>query len=474
MTYKKKQPTRRRFLKQIGGSAALMTGATSAVTANSSFQILKRRQSTPANERITIACIGMGIMGFGDTDTALKHPGIELIGIADCYQGHLTASQERYGKDIKVTMDYRELLNDESIDAVIIATPDHWHDRMAVEAMQKGKAVYLEKPMVQHIDEGHKVIKAQQETGLPLQVGSQFASSIAFHKAKELYEQGAIGEMSFAEVYFDRFDAIGAWQYSIPPDASPETCDWDMFQGDASDIPFDATRFFRWRNYRDYGTGIPGDLFVHLFTMLHLITGSQGPNRIYSTGGLRYWDDGRDVADVMLGLFDYPEADSHPAFNLSLRVNFVDGSGGGQQTRIVGTEGEMVLDPSRVTVRKKKLPKAPGYGGWDTYNTFPKEIQERFAEEYQQKYGDIRPEMQEPKEITYQTPEGYDMRVDHFGDWFNAIRNGTEVIEGPEFGLRAAGPALASNISHYENRIVEWNPETMQLVNNGKAVGQSR
>nr|WKN35043.1 Gfo/Idh/MocA family oxidoreductase [Tunicatimonas sp. TK19036] len=474
MSHYKNNPTRRKFIKQLGGSAALMTGATSTFAGSRPFHILKRRQKISANDRITIASIGMGIMGFGDTDTALQQEGIELIGVADCYQGHLKYAQEKYGKDIKVTMNYQELLNDESIDAVIIATPDHWHDRIAVEAMQKGKAVYCEKPMVQHIDEGHKVIKAQKQTKVPFQVGSQYASSIAFLKAKELYEQGMIGELNFAEVYYDRFSALGAWQYSIPPDASPETCDWKMFQGDASDIPFDATRFFRWRNYRDYGTGIPGDLFVHLFTMLHLITGSQGPNRIYTTGGLRYWEDGRDVADVMVGLYDYPKTETHPAFNLSLRVNFVDGSGGGQQTRLVGTEGEMVLDPSQVIIRRKKLSKAPGYGGWDTYNTFPKEMKEQFEKQYQQEYSNIHPEIQEPKEMAYQTPEGYDMRADHFADWFNVIRNGGETVEGAEFGLRAAGPALASNISHYENRLVGWDPETMQLTDSSKAVGQSK
>ena len=201
-------------------------------------------------------------MGFGDVNAALTQPGIELVSVADCYQGHLTRAKEVYGDQLKTTTDYREILEDAGVDAIINATPDHWHNRIAIEAMKKGKPVYCEKPMVQHVDEGYDVIKTQQDTQLAFQVGSQFASSMVHRKAKELYEAGTIGQLTLAEAYFDRFDALGAWQYSIPPDASPETCDWKMFQGDASDVPFDPVRFFRWRNYRDYGTGIPGDLFV--------------------------------------------------------------------------------------------------------------------------------------------------------------------------------------------------------------------
>jgi predicted dehydrogenase len=237
-----------------------------------------------------------------------------------------------------------------------------------------------------------------------------------------------------------------------------------MFLGDAPKVPFDPVRFFRWRNYRDYGTGIPGDLFVHLFTMLHIITGSIGPNRIYATGGLRYWEDGRDVADVMMGLFDYPETQNHSAFNLALRVNFVDGSGGKTGIRLVGSEGEMELGWNSITLRKNKMPKAPGYGGWDSFDTFPKKTQEEFLKQYKEKYSEIRPELIPPGEMTYATPEGYDLRDDHFADWFNVIRNGGNTVEGPVFGMRAAGPALASNVSHYENKIVHWDPEKMQMT----------
>ena len=173
-----------------------------------------------------------------------------------------------------------------------------------------------------------------------------------------------------------------------------------------------------------------------------------------------------------MGLYDYPQTDKHDAFNLALRVNFIDGSGGKTGIRLVGTEGEMDLDNNQITVRRKKLPKAPGYGGWDSYETFPDAVQKEFVKEYNKEYPNVRSEMQEPPEVVYAAPEAYandGMRKDHFANWLDVIRNGGETIEGAVFGLRAAGPALASNTSHYEKRVVYWDPENMQEVSDEKA-----
>ena len=169
------------------------------------------------------------------------------------------------------------------------------------------------------------------------------------------------------EAWWDRNSAIGAWQYSIPPDASPATVDWDRFLGSAPKVPFEPIRLFRWRNYRDYGTGVAGDLFVHLFSGMHFIMDAVGPTRVFSTGGLRFWKDGRDVPDIMLGLCDYPETANHPAFNLALRVNFVNGSGETYGFRFVGSEGVLSIGDG-VTVSKQPRESEPGY----TIDTFPK------------------------------------------------------------------------------------------------------
>src|SRR5699024_12530003 len=125
----------------------------------------------------------------------------------------------------------------------------------------------------------------------------------------------------------------------MPEDATPESVDWQSFLGDAPDIPWYPKRFFRWRCYWDYGTGVAGDLFVHLFTAVHTVTGAVGPTRISTAGGLRSWFDGREVPDGVLGQYSYPETDAHPEFTLSLQSNLAVGRGGGHTFRFSGDDG---------------------------------------------------------------------------------------------------------------------------------------
>jgi len=241
-----------------------------------------------ANDNIQIALIGAGGMGQGDAHMATSLPGVRLVAASDVYDGRLERCREIYGRDILATRDYREVLARKDVDAVIVGTPDHWHAKITIDALNAGKDVYCEKPMVQKIADGHAVIEAQKKTGRILQVGSQYVSSVVYAKVRDLLKEGSIGELNMVEAVLDRNTAIGAWQYSIPPDASAATVDWDRFLGSAPKRPFDAMRVFRWRNYRDYGTGVAGDLFVHLLSGLHFATGSLGPARIYATGGTRY------------------------------------------------------------------------------------------------------------------------------------------------------------------------------------------
>ncbi|ATL49523.1 oxidoreductase [Chitinophaga caeni] len=455
--------SRRKFLQQLGTTAAALgAGSLSGLAAKPIPQtILPGQKPVSSNDKIRIAGIGMGIMGFGDISCALRVPGVELVGVADLYTGHLEHAKEVYGQQIYTTRDYREILDRKDIDAVVIATPDHWHDTISIEAMKKGKAVYCEKPMVQQISEGHEVIKTQKATNAVFQVGSQRVSSVALAEAKKLYQSGAIGKLNFVEAKIDRHSALGAWEYSIPTDASPKTVDYDTFLKDTPKTPFDPVRFFRWRNYQAYGTGVPGDLFVHLISGLHFMIDSEGPNRIFSSGNLVQWIDGRDVPDVMVAIFDYPETDTHPAFQMNLRVNFADGGGGGEYTRLIGTEGVIELGWNDFKMKQHKLPEAPGYGGWDTFNTFTEAEKKAFIKSYNEKYANAAKGKFE--ESSYAAPKGYDDRYDHFVNFFEAMRNGKPIVEDATFGLRAAGPALAVNESYFKKKVIDWNPTKMLI-----------
>jgi len=458
-----KKRNRRSFLKRLGKSAGTLAAAPTLLTLTNEGALahsLRVPKRVAANDKIRIACIGVGSMGIGDMNTALMVDGVECVAACDLYDGHLTRAKELWGKDIMTTRDYREILERDDIDAVINATTDHWHKQISIDAMNKGKAVYCEKPMVHKIEEGHELLKVQQETGAVFQVGSQFVSGIGFVKARELVTSGAIGNINFAESIFDRFSAMGAWQYSIPLDASPKTVDWDTYISNTEKREWDPLRFFRWRNYLDYGTGVSGDLFVHLLSMLHFIVDSKGPNLIYSTGGLRYWKDGREVPDIQIGTFDYPETDTHPAFNYVMRSNFIDGSGGNFLFRIVGDEGEIKVGWSTLEVKKKKMPEAPGM----FIHHFAEDQQEAFKAYYAEKYPTTY-EMQAPEVMHYTQPKGYKGdRFEHFSNFFEAMRHGKPVVEDAAFGLRACAPTLAGNTSYFEKKLVKWDAENMKIV----------
>jgi predicted dehydrogenase len=412
-------------------------------------------RAVAANDHIQIALIGAGGQGQGDTQFAVQVPGVKLVAVADCYDGRLERSKELWGKDILTTRDYGEILARKDIDAVIIGTPDHWHKQVSVDAMRAGKDVYCEKPMIHLYSDGPEMIEAARSTGRILQIGSQRVSSVVYAKAKELLAAGAIGQLNMVTARWDRNSSIGAWNYTVPPDASTTTCDWTRFLGTAPKIPFEAEQFFQWRKWKAYGSGVAGDLFVHLFSGTHFITGSNGPVRAMATGGLRFWKDGRNVPDVMLGLFDYREG-----FNLSLRVNFVDGGEESEGLIFTGSEGTMEIAGSTVTVSRVPRQKAPGY----TVGTFPEAMQKEILTAYREKYPAQHSEAVPAASEKYAAAAGYSDSYDHFRNFFDAVRTRRPVVEDAVFGYRAAGAALLSNLSLERGEVVKWDPDAMKLV----------
>lgn len=453
------QSTRRTFLKTLSAASAVTaTGGLSQA-----FAYIPNLKRVSPNDKIRIATIGMGIQGNYDTRAALRNPDVELVAVADLYDGRLQTAKTAFNNPgLFTTRDFREVLARPDVDAVLVVTPDHWHDHITIAALKAGKHVYCEKPMVQHINEGKPVIDAWKKSGKTMQVGSQRISSAAFQEAKRMIQAGDIGQINYIESNNDRFNAIGAWNYSVPPDASTQTLDWDRFLGDAPKRPFDPKRFFRWRNYKDYGTGVAGDLFVHLITGVHFVTNSLGPTRIFSSGNLAYWKDGRDVPDVMTSVMDYPKTDAHEAFQMVLRVNFANAGKIQNVTRIIGNEGQIEFSEDNLILTKKKLPIAPGYGNYDSYFTFTPEVQQEFVKQYDAQYPPETRTAEPAKEVRFDAPQDDDAHARHFGDFFKNIREGSQgTIEDPVFGFRAAAPVLACNESYFTQKVVNWDPVTM-------------
>ena len=448
------QINRREILKWAGMATAATLAGTRAHT-------LAEEQAEPArpasaNDQIQIALIGAGGRGQGDTKVALQVPNVKLVAVADCYNGRLDHAKELWGSEVFTTRDYQEILARKDVDTVIVATPDHWHKQVAVDAMKAGKDVYCEKPMIHLYSDGPEMIGAAHSTGRILQIGSQRVSSVIYIKAKELLAAGAIGQLNMVTAWWDRNSSIGAFNSTLPLDASTETCDWPRFLGTAPKIEFNAEHFFQWRKWQAYGSGVAGDLFVHLFSGTHFITGSKGPTRGMATGGLRYWKDGRDVPDVMLGLFDYPEG-----FNLNLRVNFVDGGQESEGLIFTGSEGTMEIGADGLSVSKTPREKDPGL----SIETFSEAMQQQIVAQHLKRYPRSHP-LSAPSAgfERYVTAPGYSDGYGHMANFFGSVRSRQPVVEDAVFGYRAAGAALLSNLSYRQDKVVEWDPVEMKLL----------
>ncbi len=446
---------RRRFITTAGAASVLGTIGSTKLHALNAL-VTDGAKAFAANDHIQLALIGAGIQGQGDTKNAILVPGVKLVAVADCYQGRLDHAKELWGNDIFTTKDYSEILSRKDVDAVIVATPDHWHKQAAIDAMKAGKDVYCEKPMVHLYEDGPEMIEAAKETKRIIQIGSQRVSSIVYAKAKELLAAGAIGQLNMVTARWDRNSAMGAWDYTVPLDASPETCDWPRFLGTAPKIAWNPEHFFQWRKWKAYGSGVAGDLFVHLFSGTHFITGSHGPTRAVASGALRFWKDGRDVPDVMLGIFDYKEG-----FNLSLRVNFVNGGEDNEGLLFTGSEGTMEIDRNTVIVKRTPREKGPGF----VVHTYTEDMQKKLEDAYYEKYPKEHPKGMPPLgEEKYVAAEGYIDSYDHFHNFFNSVRSRKPVVEDAVFGYRAAGAALLANLSIEKDAVVHWDPEAMKVI----------
>ncbi len=460
----RKSSSRRNFIQQMSGTALALAAANTAFAGQWSNNIDSYSKKFGPNDKVRIGTIGIGIQGNNDTKTALKVPGVELVSVADLYTGRLARAKEVYGNNIQTTQNYRDILGRKDIDAVIIATADLWHARIAIEALKAGKAVYCEKPMVHKISEGLDVIDAWQKSKKTMEIGSQRVSSLAVEKAREAIKGGAIGQLGMVVANMDRQSALGAWEYTMPNDGSATTVDWKRYTEGMKDEAYDPKKFFWWRNYRAFGTGVAGDLFVHLISGINMITDSKGPEKIYASGQISFWNDGRDVPDVMAGVIQYPKTAEHPEFQVMLRVDFISGNSESGGTQFIGSEGVLTLGGDGYTIHHHKMSKAPGIGGWDALETYPKKMQEELLKAYNDKWSAAdQKDVSEPDTI-YKVPDGHDEHLNHFGHFFDGVRNGTPVVEDPIFGFRACAPCLAANDSYFENKIIHWDPINMKIV----------
>ena len=404
--------------------------------------------------RIRFAIVGTGIRGCDLLRAARNVPTGVCVGAADLYTTRHQAAKEAWGGEIDVTQDYRRLLDRKDVDAILVATSDHLHRRVTVDAVSAGKDVYCEKPMSHSVADGLAMVEAVQANKRIFQAGSQRVSSILYAKARDIYQSGRLGEVHSIDAKWNRNTPGGAWVYPVPADASPQTVDWASFIQDAPARPFDPVRFFRWRLFADYSSGLGGDLFVHLLSGIQVITGiNTVANRAYSSGGLYHYKDGREFPDFLETIYDSENLQVH----LHCNQNNNDGDEG---LSFFGSKGTMVVTGRSVTFTPQDIrPQFEGYG----WNGMTVAQRRKGLEEWRATHPAIKPAVVRDEAESYTLPQGYDDTADHIANFYRAVETREHVVEDEVFGNNAATGCHLANYSYSHRTVATWDAATRTI-----------
>jgi predicted dehydrogenase len=442
--------SRRDFMRHTAGVAGATLAMRTVLLEPISFAASAR--PVPPSARVRFGIIGVGMQGTGLLRNAISIPGVECVAACDLYDGRQEVAREIVGSPIPTTRRYKELLDNQEIDCIINATPDHWHRQILIDCCNAGKDVYCEKPMTHTVNEGFEMVEAEQRNKRIVQVGSQRVDSVIYARAKELFEKGAIGDVCLVEACMGRNDPNGAWEYPIPPDLSPQSLDWETWLGTAPKIPFNPYHYQRWRCWQAYGSGVAGDLFVHLLTGIHYIAGiSAPPQRALASGGLYRWKDGRDVPDVHACVYDYPN------FQVFMRVTLNTETP--EVTRFLGTRGQLEIANNELAFAPQDgLDHGPSFPS----NTWPKGLRDEYLAKWREEHP-FKHQTVSVEGTHYSVPPGYNETREHLWNFFDAVRTRRPVVEDATFGNTTAIACHMANHSYYKKSIAVWDAASRSI-----------
>lgn len=439
------------------GAGAGALAAAAKVTILDPHPLWASPRPVPPSDTVRFGIIGTGVRGCELLDASLRVPGVECVAAADLYDSrHQAATEALRGKDIFTTRDYRQILDRQDIDAVIVATMDHWHRKVVEDAAAAGKDVYCEKPMSHSVEDGFAMIDAIQKNKRMCTVGSQRVSSILYAKAHEIFASGKLGMMDTVMAAWDRNSPSGAWVYPVPPDASAETIDWNTFLEGAPKRPFDPVRFFRWRCYEDYGAGLAGDLFVHLLSGIQAVTGvNAAPSRAMSTGGIFHFKDGRDFPDLLWTMYDYPD------YRVVLRCNH-NNDYAGEDFGFFGKEGTLLIEGNKLTyIPQSTRPEPESYSiyGW------PAKLRNQYLADWRNEHPMPKPGgwKADVEAEVFMPPPGYSDVADHEANFFNSVRTRKPVVENEVFGNNTAIGCHMSNYAYFHKTVAVFDADAKQI-----------
>jgi len=441
----KTQFSRRQFLQSSAVTAGAMMAAKTVLLEPTPMWAAP----VPASDHVRFGMIGVGMQGSGLLANAIQLPGVECVAACDLYDGRHTLAKEIVSPNLPTTRRYQELLANKEIDCIVAAVPDHWHKQVVVDAVNAGKDIYCEKPMSHSVADGVEMVAAAQKTGRVVQIGSQRVSSVVCAKAKEVFDQGAIGDVMLVEGSLGRNDPGGAWEYPPPTDLSPQNLDWDTWQGTVPKRAFDPLVFARWRCWKEYGTGVAGDLLVHLVSGMTFVMGlNEPPKRAMAMGGILRWKDGRNMPDVHSTLFEYGNVPVYMRLNLGTETPEV--------YRFMGSKGILEVTEYNVTFTPQSgVDTSPSY----YTNSFPHAMREAYFKQWHEEHDPPPGKEPAPESVSYRSVS-WDELKPHLWTFLQAARSRKPVTEDAVFGANAAIACHMANESYFRKSAVWFDAKT--------------
>lgn len=511
--------SRRDILKGLGSipiiGAVWYAGAKTAVGAKREKQFLLetlniKASPPPATGPMSGKPIRVGIIGFGGRgehlcrsigfatkawlddmkkasqenphDTRLKefmeqeNLNVKLTAVCDVFDVHAERAMESFNNGDNKIVRYKthtELLASGNVDAVIIATPDHWHAPISIDAVNAGIHVYVEKPMTHSIEETYTLRDAViKNNNVVFAVGHQHRQTQSFLTAQDIIHKKILGHVSLVTTNTNRNDDNGAWQYDIHPEASPKTIDWKQFLGSAPETEFNTEHFFRWRKWWAYGSGLSGDLLTHDYDRLNCVLKMGIPRSVMASGGIYTHRDGRNVPDVLQVNMEYPDftTGSSQQKGKEQGMTFVYSATLGNQfdrgTVLMGHDATMELgnmitiyaDP-RSTQYEKLLKDKRMDAGVPIYQYDPAANGTDAVTSATAKYFANKGLL-----WTYRDGKRVDSTFLHLREWLSCIRNGGKPSCGIQEGFEEAISAHMAGLSYKLGRRIEWDPAAQKIV----------
>ena len=401
---------------------------------------------------------------------------VRLTAVCDVFDPRnelAVAAGKEADQDVKVFKDYRQMLDSGTVDAVIIATPDHWHAPMAIAAVEAGKHVYIEKCMTHKLGETYALYDAVHNSDISFQVGHQHRQTQSFFTARELIKKNVLGHINLIQTNTNRNDDNGAWQYPIHEQANAQTIDWERFLGNAPQLPFNAEHFFRWRKWWDYGTGLTGDLLTHDYDRINCLLEMGIPASCVSSGGVYTHRDGREVPDVMQVVMEYPDfylggsQDANKEKGMTFIYSATLGNQYDRTSLLMGHDGTMELG-QRVSVHAD--PRSTRYQELIEDETIDLNVP-MYAYDPAAKGVDAvtgataKYFANKGLMYTYRDGKRVDSTFLHLREWMSAIRNDTPLSCGIEEGFQEAMSAHMATLSYRLGKRIEWDEASRRLTN---------